>query len=393
MMNDTVARIVDLMFDNVEMNEEVAALRDEVMNNCQDRYSDLVNSGMAEDDAVAAVVESLRGMEDVIAQYQRKSRQHSQPAAAYETYTDVMDGEQEACFSAGEVSRIDLVLESEDVTVEPSDDHMYHVLWENDGDAVISAQAQGGVLRVERQNIEKKARHADRYEADFSYDDPKQAMDNISSMMEKLGRTIGNFIHTARSAFNGVDSVTIRIPVGAAPGVKLVTTSGDIDVHGVQLSGLQIISTSGDIDVDLSEDEHIDDIEMRTTSGDVDATVFARRATLGSTSGDVEVEGRIETLNVSTISGDIDVRADVQNVSFKAISGDVELLFDSDEIRTVNGSTISGDIDIDLPNGIGVIAINTSTRSGDLTTRHHADGVGPVVSGSVSSMSGDITIR
>ena len=73
-MNDTVARIVDLMFENTEMTEEVAALRDEVMNNCQERFFDLVESGVSEDDAISAVVESLKGMEDVVNQYQRKSR-------------------------------------------------------------------------------------------------------------------------------------------------------------------------------------------------------------------------------------------------------------------------------------------------------------------------------
>ena len=114
---------------------------------------------------------------------------------------------------------------------------------------------------------------------------------------------------------------------------------------------------------------------------------------MSSTSGDVEVEGRITDLTVTTISGDIDVRADVVSVTFKAVSGDVDLEFDSDEIREVNGSTISGDIDIDMPDGIGAIAINTSTRSGDVTTRCHTNGYGPTVSGSVSTMSGDITIR
>ena len=72
-MNDTVARIVDLMFENTEMTEEVAALRDEVMNNCQERFFDLVESGVSEDDASSAVVESLKGMEDVVNQYQRKN--------------------------------------------------------------------------------------------------------------------------------------------------------------------------------------------------------------------------------------------------------------------------------------------------------------------------------
>ena len=67
-MNDTVARIVEIMFQDVEMNEETAAIRDEVMDYCQERYQDLVNSGMTEDDAVAAVIESLKGMEDVLAE-------------------------------------------------------------------------------------------------------------------------------------------------------------------------------------------------------------------------------------------------------------------------------------------------------------------------------------
>ena len=76
-MNDTVARIVEIMFQDVEMNEETAAIRDEVMNNCQERYNDLVSSGVSEDDAIAAVIESLKGMEDVLAPYKRRRHHHA----------------------------------------------------------------------------------------------------------------------------------------------------------------------------------------------------------------------------------------------------------------------------------------------------------------------------
>ena len=95
-------------------------------------------------------------------------------------------------------------------------------------------------------------------------------------------------------------------------------------------------------------------VELRTTSGDIEATASTHEMTIASTSGDVEVKGCYHNLTVNTISGDID---------------------------------------IELPAGIGAIAINTQTRSGDVTTRHHTDGVGPTVTGCVSSMSGDITIR
>lgn len=72
MMNDTVARIVEIMFQDVEKNEETDAIRDEVMNNCQERFTDMVASGISEDDAIAAVVESLKGMDDVLAPLQEE---------------------------------------------------------------------------------------------------------------------------------------------------------------------------------------------------------------------------------------------------------------------------------------------------------------------------------
>ena len=152
-------------------------------------------------------------------------------------------------------------------------------------------------------------------------------------------------------------------------------------------------TTSGDFIIELDEDQRVERLDLRTTSGDMDITAFADRLNATSVSGDVEIEGQVDELFVNTVSGDIKVRADVRNISFKAVSGDVGLDFDSDEIRDVNGSTVSGDIDIYLPDGIGTMAIHTQTRSGDCTTRCHTNGVGPTVTGHVSSMSGDITIR
>ena len=37
--------------------------------------------------------------------------------------------------------------------------------------------------------------------------------------------------------------------------------------------------------------------------------------------------------------------------------------------------------------------VSTKTRSGDVTTRYSTNGFGPTVTGSLTSMSGDITIR
>ena len=55
------------------MTDEVQALYDETMSNCQERYQDMTSRGLSDDDAIAAVVESLKGMEDVISARTRRS--------------------------------------------------------------------------------------------------------------------------------------------------------------------------------------------------------------------------------------------------------------------------------------------------------------------------------
>lgn len=400
MMNETVTRIVEIMFQDVEMNEETAAILDEVMNNCQERYNDLVSSGMAEDDAVAAVIESLKGMEDVLAPYKRKANH----AESDDAESD--DGERNLAFAAQEIHKIDLCLVNEDVTLEPSDDDDYHILWNANDNPLVQAYVESGVLKIDRRPGDavkvQKDGSIEHHHRDENVDFVKSEngkieinLNSIDGMLQSVAQTLKNVFNKNHININigfSDGGVTIQIPENAIPHVKLLTTSGDINVQDVALADLHITSTSGDIDIDLNEDQHLKQIELRTTSGDIEASVYAQDMNISSTSGDVEVEGRISLLGVSTISGDIDVRADVTNMTFKAISGDVDLEFDSDEIRDIRGSTISGDIDIDLPSGLGFMNIHTQTRSGDVTTRCHTNGVGPTVTGSVTSMSGDITI-
>ena len=402
MMNETVARIVEIMFQDVEKNEETDAIRDEVMNNCQERFIDLTTSGMNEDDAIAAVIESLKGMEDVLAPYKKVRRS----AEELGDMDDEESGERNMAFRAEEIHQVSVCLVSEDITLEASDDDEYHVIWDADESPMVDVSVSNGVLKVERRagepakpnrNGKAECQTSDDM-ADFIKTEEGKIeinMDSISRAMKSLGEKIKmQFSNGMGISFGPAGSnVTIQIPENAIPHTKILTTSGDIEVQDVALADLNVTSTSGDINIDLNEVQHMKLVELRTTSGDIEANAFTHEMTIASTSGDVEVEGYYHNLTVNTISGDIDVRADVKNMSFKAVSGDVDLAFNSVEIREVCGSTISGDIDIDLPAGIGAIAINTQTRSGDVTTRHHCDGVGPVVSGNVSSMSGDITIR
>ncbi|MDD6051742.1 MAG: DUF4097 family beta strand repeat-containing protein [Clostridiales bacterium] len=402
-LNDTVARIVEIMFQDVEMNEETSAIRDEVMDNCQARYTDLIASGMNEDDAIAAVIESLKGMEDVLAPYKRKQTRPADTAPDSDemnlTFTALT-------FAAEEIHRIDLTLVSENVTVEASPDDSYHVFWNAEENPHVAASVLNGVLRVERLPGEEKRRNDKKLEATIQGDIDNLVrtekgkieinLDSLDSMFKSIGQTIKSALTRSGVSLHvqfGDSRVTIQVPERAVPHVKLLTTSGDIDVQQAALADLNVISTSGDIDVDLTEDQSLSRVELRTTSGDIEVCAYVEDMSVASTSGDVDVEGRADRLNASTISGDIDVRAEVQQINFKAVSGDAFLEFESLSLREVCGSTVSGDIDMELPDGFGAVDIHTQTRSGDVTTRYTANGVGPTVSGGVTTLSGDINIR
>ena len=58
-MNKMVKRMVDLLFEDVESTEETRELHDEIMNNCQDHFQDLTDSGMTEDEALSSGMQEM----------------------------------------------------------------------------------------------------------------------------------------------------------------------------------------------------------------------------------------------------------------------------------------------------------------------------------------------
>ena len=73
-MNDQIAAIVDALFQNTVINEETLALHEELMNNCQEHYADLVARGETPEDALEIINDSLNGMKEVIAEYPRREK-------------------------------------------------------------------------------------------------------------------------------------------------------------------------------------------------------------------------------------------------------------------------------------------------------------------------------
>ncbi len=77
-MNARISGMIDLLFKDTVMNNETRTLYEELLNNCQEHYDDLISRGLSETEALDAVVESLQGMKEVIDEYPKKA---SAPAA------------------------------------------------------------------------------------------------------------------------------------------------------------------------------------------------------------------------------------------------------------------------------------------------------------------------
>ena len=81
-MNASIQGIIDHMFRDTVDNAETRALHEELLNNCLEHYDDLIARGMSETEAIDAVVDSLKGMKEVIDEYPKKpGRETAQPEA------------------------------------------------------------------------------------------------------------------------------------------------------------------------------------------------------------------------------------------------------------------------------------------------------------------------
>ena len=65
-MNATIHGIIDTMFKDTVNTAETRALHEELLNNCLEHYDDLISRGLSETEAIDAVVESLKGMQEVV---------------------------------------------------------------------------------------------------------------------------------------------------------------------------------------------------------------------------------------------------------------------------------------------------------------------------------------
>ena len=418
-MNATVARIVEIMFQDTEMNEEVQALKDEVMNNCQERYNDMIARGLSEDEAIAAVVDSLKGMEEVISQYPRKKAEEDDfdedELDDDDDEDEDEDTEVDQTFDPESIRMIRVNLISDDVTVESSFDDRIHVCYDREDLPNLEVRREGNVLVVERSEGSGN-RHI---HMDFNGKGMK--WDSFSDMFKDIGRMISG----SGIGFT-IGRVTISLPKGHALAFEGHTTSGDMELIDVALTDATLESMSGDLMLDtrgadqvqrirvidanhgsrinirMEDDEENQQVEglsmnrvkLKSSSGDIEVNARCNELSVETMSGDADITSACERARISTVSGDLNARGSWREVQVKTISGDAELTVWDDRLERVTSQTTSGDLTIRLPESLrGQARVDMHTVSGDCRNRFGTpEGPAKVVV-QAKSVSGDVTVK
>eukprot|EP00792_Barthelona_sp_PAP020_P001247 TRINITY_DN1198_c0_g1_i1.p2 TRINITY_DN1198_c0_g1~~TRINITY_DN1198_c0_g1_i1.p2 ORF type:complete len:388 (-),score=102.92 TRINITY_DN1198_c0_g1_i1:503-1666(-) len=125
--------------------------------------------------------------------------------------------------------------------------------------------------------------------------------------------------------------------------VKINTVSGDIDANEIFANGVIINTTSGDVEIASAKG----DIKIMSVSGDVD----------------INVEALMDELEVKTVSGDIEValpEKEMFSLSMKTLSGDLECDFQLDELKVSKKSKIDAVVGMEGKN------VTLASTSGDI---------------------------
>ncbi|EHJ02195.1 hypothetical protein CDLVIII_5727 [Clostridium sp. DL-VIII] len=155
--------------------------------------------------------------------------------------------------------------------------------------------------------------------------------------------------------------------------LKIVTSSGDVNISNLSLNTLNVSSASGSIkasDLDLTY------LNFNTSSGDIyfNNTKTSSETKLNSSSGDINGSGNLGIITGSTSSGDINLQFinSLNNMSLSTHSGSVILSMPKGFGYKINYETVSGDLSSPnnrLTSGDESSLININTVSGDLNIK------------------------
>jgi hypothetical protein len=182
--------------------------------------------------------------------------------------------------------------------------------------------------------------------------------------------------------------LNIRAPHGAD--VDISTSSADVDARG-RYGSVEVNTASGD----ASFDDVDGDVRINSASGDLHLIRVGGEATVNSASGDVEVRTLEGRGKIRSASGDVAVDVANSALTVQTASGDQKV--GSIVSGQITLQSASGDIEVGVAKGVG-LWIDAKSMSGETTSDldvglDEPEQGGPDVEVRATSMSGDIQVK
>ena len=361
-MNESVNRMVARLFDGFAESEELQALREEVLNNCQERYADLTARGSSPEEALQAVAESLKGMEEVLADYPKK------PA-------DTGSQERTLDFSAEGIRRFRADLVSFDLRVTESEDREIRMTVEGPEAERITLTREGDCLVLRESRLSESA---GRWREAFTRG---EGLAGLFQGLSELIQALPMQIHL------GSGSVTLYLPRDMRLEAELKATSGDLAWAHPGAESLRISSTSGDVD---AQTDRVSTLQASSTSGDVRVAADAETADLHSLSGDVCWNGACGALRIHTTSGEAKAAGCLRRIDAASVSGCVDLATEDTGAEEITAKSTSGSVKLSL--AAPAASVKTHSVSGSVSCSVPQTGAGGARV-NCSTVSGSIRVR
>ncbi len=387
-MNASIRGIIDMLFKDTLETGEVRALHEEMVNNCEEHYADLLSQGLSETEALDAIVESLKGMKEVIDEYPKKpgaGEKKQEPEivreeAPEEPVQEDAPDERDRVFSPQILRCIRTELRNLDLIVRPSGDGRIHVICANPEQITVTEEP-------DRLSI----RYSDHVRSHITSSEIRDAHGEFSlkGILNFVGKTLSS---VATSAIEIGEDVFLEIPE-RFPELSLNSMSGDIRVEKCLADVMLIKSTSGDIDVNATGLGTANEISAGSMSGDITIRANAGKLGMSSMSGDVKAVGEYRSVGIKSTSGDAEVFGCAIETWAHSVSGDVTVKLENIDAESIETKTTSGDAEIELPRATPSVHARMSTVSGDTRCAFPDAGAGAALQITASSVSGDVRIR
>ena len=391
-MNASIQAIIDHMFKDTVDNAETRALHEELLNNCMEHYDDLIGRGMSEIEAIDAVVDSLKGMKEVIDEYPKKpGTENREPEENKNSIPQIQTAEQkkeepvqekpsEYVYEGTAVRKIRTELKNCDLKVGVSADSRIHIRCEDMDQLICSMDGSTLLIRIAdkaKQSLQDACSEVSKNEF------------TLGGLLSFLGKAIG----TAASSITVSWNVYIDLPANVPAEMELSAKSGDVDYHAPLPEKMAVHSMSGDLKVIGKDGKAAEKIALSSMSGDCEFNGNAKAIAMSSMSGDITARGEFREAEIKSTSGDVKLTGCADQIRLSSVSGDAEAQVRNTDIRRIEARTTSGDVEIELAAGTDSIHANTSTVSGSVTNRCADSGSGARLQITANSVSGDVTIR